>query len=168
MFKKDKGIKVLGAMVMAGGLATLQMLSAVAAPTPTLNPSQVFAQNSSANDLFQQGVNLYQRGNLAEAETAFRKALQIDPNFAEAQANLGSILANQNKISEAIPYFEAAIRLKPDLAVFHYQLGLALYLNSRPADAINPLKKARDLLRAQGKTQEAETIEQALQRLGAE
>jgi len=75
---------------------------------------------------------------------------------------LGSILANQNKLAEALPNFQTAIRLKPNVPEFHYMLGQVLYAQNKMADAVESVKKARDLFRRQGKTQQANSLEQVL------
>jgi tetratricopeptide (TPR) repeat protein len=134
---------------------------------PTERPAKnILVQNTGANEVFQEGVNLARQQNVAGAEAAFRRAIQIDPNFAEAYANLGSILANQNKLAEAVPNFETAIRLNPNAPEFHYMLGQVLYAQNKMSDAVEAVKKARDLFRSQGKTQEASTLEQVLQDMG--
>ena len=119
-------------------------------------------QNTGANQSFQQGLNFAAELNAASAEAAFRRVIQIDPNFAEAYANLGSILANQNKLAEAIPNFETAIRLKPNVPEFHYMLGQVLYAQNKMGDAVESIKKARDLFKSQGKTQEANSLDQII------
>ena len=95
----------------------------------------IIALNQEAKAEFERGVKLYKEGELKSAEAAFRKAIELDSEFAEAYANLGSILASQNNLAEAISQFENAVRLRPELAVLHYQLGVALYLE------INDLKQ---------------------------
>ncbi|MDB9510642.1 tetratricopeptide repeat protein [Kamptonema animale CS-326] len=175
MLKKFKNRDILTVVAVAVTLITSQAVAATtlpsvkaAKPTPTLLASQILAENSSANDYFQKGVALVQKQDLAGAEAAFRKAIEINPNFAEAYANLGSVLANQDKLEEAISNFEKAVSLKPNVAVLHYLLGRALYEQNRPQEAAEPLKKARDLFKQQGQNQEAETIERVLKENGLE
>jgi cytochrome c-type biogenesis protein CcmH/NrfG len=119
-------------------------------------------QNTGANQYFQQGLDFAAQQNRESAEAAFRRVIQIDPNFAEAYANLGSILANQNKLAEALPNFQTAIRLKPNVPEFHYMLAQVLYAQNKMADAVESAKKARDLFRSQGKNQEANSLEQVI------
>lgn len=160
-FKKNQFLTVLAAAsiltvapVCAGNISLL-----VRAESPTNNS---LVQNTGANEYFQQGLNFAAQQNREGAETAFRRVIQIDPNFAEAYANLGSILANQNKLAEALPNFQTAIRLKPNVPEFHYMLAQVLYAQNKMADAVESVKKARDLFRNQGKTQEANTLEQII------
>ena len=128
----------------------------------------IITLNQEAKTEFERGVKLYKEGELKLAEAAFRKAIELDSEFAEAYANLGSILASQNNLAEAISQFENAVRLRPELAVLHYQLGVALYLENKRPEAVVSLTKARDLLKKQGKIEDAEKIEKAIKRIQAE
>ena len=139
-----------------------ELILPVRAESP-LNNSLV--QNTGANEYFQQGLNFAAQQNAASAEEAFRRAIQIDPNFAEAYANLGSILANQNKLAEALPYFENAIRLKPNVPEFYYMLARVLSAQNKRAEAVESVKKARDLYRNQGKTQAANKLDEVIKNL---
>ena len=40
-------------------------------------------------------------GKLKEAESSYRKAIKIKPDYAEAQYNLGNLLSNFGKLKEA-------------------------------------------------------------------
>lgn len=70
-----------------------------------LNPDNPLTQNYL-------GVTLSQKGQRGPAETAFRKAIQIEPNYAEAHYNLAVVYAHQK------PPF-------PELARWHYRKALA-------------------------------------------
>ena len=139
-----------------------ELILPVRAESP-LNNSLV--QNTGANEYFQQGLNFAAQQNRASAEAAFRRAIEIDPNFAEAYANLGSILANQNKLAEALPYFETAIRLKPNVPEFYYMRAKVLSAQNKRAEAVESVKKARDLYRKQGKTQAANKLDEVIKNL---
>ncbi|MGH9454995.1 MAG: tetratricopeptide repeat protein [Terriglobia bacterium] len=47
--------------------------------------------------------------NLTEAERGFRKAVDLDPDYSQAHANLGALLAQQGRKAEAIPFLEKAL-----------------------------------------------------------
>ncbi|HEX9725989.1 MAG TPA: tetratricopeptide repeat protein, partial [Vicinamibacteria bacterium] len=49
----------------------------------------------------------------AEAETAFRKAVELETENPRYAFNLGLILMRQNRPKEARPFFETALRLEP-------------------------------------------------------
>ena len=63
------------------------------------------------------------------------RALEIKPDFAEAQNSLGIALARQGKLKEAIVHFSEALRLKPDYAEARHNLGLALGQSDVSAEA---------------------------------
>ena len=44
------------------------------------------------------------------------RALQLDPDYAEAYNNLGVALANQGRFDEAIEQFSAALKIYPGYA----------------------------------------------------
>ena len=139
-----------------------ELILPVRAESPVNNN---LVQNTGANEYFQQGLNFAAQQNTASAEEAFRRVIQIDPNFAEAYANLGSILANQNKLAEAVSYLQTAIRLKPKVPEFYYMLAKVLSAQNKRAEAVESVKKARDLYRNQGKTQAANKLDEVIKNL---
>ena len=56
------------------------------------------------------GVVQVEQGLLGEAEKSLRKSLELDPQSAAAQTNLGRLLLEQHRSSEALPYLESALR----------------------------------------------------------
>jgi non-specific serine/threonine protein kinase len=76
--------------------------------------------------------------NLNEAEAASRKALDLDPQLAEAHATAGLAFALKNNFVEARKEFEAAIRLNPKL----YE---AYYFYARTSFQSGDLAKAAEL-----------------------
>jgi eukaryotic-like serine/threonine-protein kinase len=61
--------------------------------------------------------------NLARAEKAARRALELDPNLSEGLINLGGILAEQGRNMESISTLRRAIALAPNSDVVWGQLG---------------------------------------------
>jgi len=68
-----------------------------------INPNDVEAH-------YNLGV-LYHQGRPEEAEKHYLEALRINPNYAKAHYNLGVLYYNQEKIPEAITYFEMFVRI---------------------------------------------------------
>ncbi len=171
MFYKKSKYSLLAITAILAILSTTQADASSVKPTPKQPQSTnttIIALNQEAKAEFDRGVKLYKEGELESAEAAFRKAIELDSEFAEAYANLGSLLANQNNLAEAISQFENAVRLRPELPVLHYQLGVALYLENKRPEALVSLSKARDLLKEQGKAEEAEKVEKAIERIQTE
>ncbi|MGI8786804.1 MAG: tetratricopeptide repeat protein [Pyrinomonadaceae bacterium] len=62
----------------------------------------------------QNGVGLFQQNKYAEAETAFREAVRLEPYNAAYHHNLGTALNAQSKLDEAEKEIELATRLSPN------------------------------------------------------
>tara|TARA_B100000945_G_scaffold264664_1_gene223813 strand:+ start:336 stop:962 length:627 start_codon:yes stop_codon:yes gene_type:complete len=93
------------------------------------------------------GVILKDLGNLQEAEFSTRKAIQLNPNFADAHYNLGNILRDLGRSKEAELSTRKAIEINPHFAHAHCNLGIILKelgnlkeaeLSQRKAIKINP------------------------------
>ncbi len=65
------------------------------------------------------GVMLRASGRLAEAEAAYRRALQLDPSLVQALGNLGNVLLDLHRADEAEAVLTEALRARagPALAV---------------------------------------------------
>ena len=51
---------------------------------------------------FNRGLAYYNRGQLEQSIAEYQKAIQINPNFAQARNNLGNVYYNQSKLEEAV------------------------------------------------------------------
>jgi Flp pilus assembly protein TadD len=56
---------------------------------------------------------LSQSGRERDAVSEFKAALALRPDYAEAQAGLGSVLAQSGRFSEAIPVLLTSVRSLP-------------------------------------------------------
>jgi tetratricopeptide (TPR) repeat protein len=96
------------------------------------------------------GKALMEQGRVSEGTAYYRKALEIDPEYADVHNNLGTIYANRGEYDRAIDHFAKAVRF----AEKHRQAVCA--------EAYNNLGAA---LAARGQTNEAmKCYEKALQR----
>lgn len=87
----------------------------------------------------------YQKlGQFDEASKHFRRALQINPSFGEAQLNLGVTLAQQGSYKEALSKYETALKLLPNSPELRYNLGHVYYLLGNKTQARNFYKQALD------------------------
>jgi tetratricopeptide (TPR) repeat protein len=91
------------------------------------------------------GVSLAKEKRPAEAVYHFNKALELNPNYAEAHNSLGTALISQDKVQEATRHFRRAQQLKPTYADAYNNLGLALVRQGRLAEAISNFKRAARL-----------------------
>jgi tetratricopeptide (TPR) repeat protein len=63
------------------------------------------------------------KDDLKTAIVALRKAVLLNPKFAEAHYELGKCLAEAGEASKAIAELRTSLDLRPGLAGSHYQLG---------------------------------------------
>ena len=94
-----------------------------------------------AISLYNLGLSAYKQGSPESAIIFFKRAVDIDPNLADAQYNLGVLYQSERRLKEAVPRYKEALRVKPDDADTHYQLALALI-------DLNQLSEARQNLMA--------------------
>ncbi len=72
------------------------------------------------------GIILKGLGKLKDAELSYHKAIELNPNFAEAHYNLGNILSDLGKLKDAELSYSKAIELNPNFAGAAWNLyGLA-------------------------------------------
>jgi tetratricopeptide (TPR) repeat protein len=72
---------------------------------------------------------------VAEAESHYREAVRLNPDFSIARANLAGLLANQGRFDEAITHYRDAVRLDPRSVDAHVSLARALLLTGQPQEA---------------------------------
>ena len=132
--------------------------------------SLAIAIDSNALKHYKRGNTLHRSGKLHQAVEEYKKAISIDPNYADAHYNLGMVYHHQggqkNKIHRkniekdfptqtyikkwkfgreelklAIKEFKEVIRLQPNAADAHFKLGLVYDNHGDYADAISEYQK---------------------------
>jgi Flp pilus assembly protein TadD len=83
-----------------------------------------------------------QIGFWRDSQTLFGHALQVTRNNGMAESNFGAALLEAGNIDGALPHLETAVRLIPDLAVAHYDDGLALQRQGRLTEAAQQYRLA--------------------------
>ena len=119
--------------------------------------SQGFADNGAdkvraanlraAQDYYKSGLMLAGEGREADAVKAFRQALSIRPDWAEAHSLLGSILFRAGNYPEAEVELRKAVALKPDYAEGWNFLGEFLKERGKEQEAQEAFKKAKQYAR---------------------
>jgi tetratricopeptide (TPR) repeat protein len=85
----------------------------------------------------------YRNANkIPEAEQAFRRELELDPNNVLARYKLGAIAIEQGDGTKGKELIEAALREKPGLIHADYNLGRAQMLLGEDAAAVEHLQRA--------------------------
>ena len=80
-------------------------------------------------------------GQLVDAYTAYSKATELNPNYADGFNNLGILLQNQGRVNDAITYYAKALAIRPDYVEALNNMGVALHEQGKMADAIRTYKK---------------------------
>ena len=99
------------------------------------NPSHVDA-------LHLLGVLRHQQGQHAEAAALVRRAVNLRPEDAALQLNLGNALKALGQIDDAIEQFRNALTLAPSFPMAHYNLGNAYASVGRHEDAADSFAKS--------------------------
>jgi Flp pilus assembly protein TadD len=99
--------------------------------------------DKAAKDYLSSGLLLAAEGRDEEAVKAFRQALAIRPNWAEARSLLGSSLARTGNYRDAEQELRKAVELKPDYAEGWYYLGIFLKDQGKGQEAQAAFDKAK-------------------------
>jgi len=91
---------------------------------------------------------LLEKGNLMlsqekykQAISFYKKALKINPDYAEGYSNVGAALARQDKLDEAVLEYTKALEINPDFAEANYSMGNILLLHGKVKEAEAYFKK---------------------------
>jgi tetratricopeptide (TPR) repeat protein len=119
----DKGASVtpLGSKQSAG--------EPVPGPAPTAK--DVYARACALEETFPQ-----------EAESAYRKVIELEPEFADAHVNLGRILHESGDVYAALVHYRAALAIRPHDATAAFNVGVALEDLGATVDAITAYRQA--------------------------
>ena len=96
----------------------------------------------SAEFLFNAGCNHLAKGDSRAAEAAFRRLLTQSPNHAEALANLGLVLDQQEAWEEAEVCYRRAASLAPEYPQVHLNLGALMTARRRLDEAETAYRQA--------------------------
>jgi predicted CXXCH cytochrome family protein len=97
------------------------------------------------------GTFFAQRGATAEAETEYKAALRLSPQYMPAAINLADLYRRQQREYDAEVILHAAIAVAPGDAGAHHSLGLTLVRLKRLNEALGELRRASELAPQQGR-----------------
>jgi tetratricopeptide (TPR) repeat protein len=126
-----------------GNAPTPAMPSAIESNAPS--PFTPSAALGTGDDYFRQGNELSSAGRYAEAESAYRQAIAIDPNKAAYWHNLGVTYYQLQRLQDAERSLKSGLQLAPDDAQLNYLLGIVYLQLMRYDDSGDYLLKANEL-----------------------
>jgi len=116
--------------------------------------------------LMREGTDAAQSGQMDEAATAFRKAVDLDPTDAEAWNSLGVVLVRAGDTGKGIESFRRALRAVPTHSEAHRNLAVALDRQGRTAEATRHYRAFLSQKSAAGGIERAQVLAR-LEELGA-
>ena len=97
----------------------------------------------TAEQWFALGMELEANPESAEqAAEAYRRAVELAPDWTEAQMNLGTVLYQLNRLAEAEAAFRAVLQLEPENPNAHLNVGCLLYELGKLEESIRYLREA--------------------------
>lgn len=101
-------------------------------------------RHEEATECNSRGVVLYYRGALEAARDAFRRAVELRPDYAEAHNNLGLVLSRLGQQDEAVAAFQEALKADPAMGEAFNNLGFLYHTAARFPQALEMFRKAVD------------------------
>lgn len=106
--------------------------------------------NRSASAMHSRALGARQQGNIQLAVELLKKAIELNPRFALAKANLANAYLTLNKSEEAESLARQILDEQPDNASFHDLLGASLFKRGDFDEALSAFRKAQALEPNQG------------------
>ena len=132
---------------------TLELLDVIKSPSiPSVTPPtqstglpKTTSTKEKSKDYNDSGVNHNRKREYDKAIVNFTKAIDLNPNYAEAHKNRGVAYRLKGEFDHAIKDFTKAIDLNPNYAEAHKNRGVAYRLKGEFDHAIKDFTKAIDL-----------------------
>ncbi|MBQ7512771.1 MAG: VWA domain-containing protein [Prevotella sp.] len=141
LFKRGERSEVRGERAVTSGTRIVLLLLMLSATVFAPQASQ--AQND--RQLIRQGNKVFRQGNFADAEVAYRKAVEKNVRNPQANYNLGTALLRQHKDSAAVSQLEAAAKQENNpirRAQAYHNMGVVCQKRQLFGEAIEAYKEA--------------------------
>ncbi len=102
-------------------------------------------ETSAVRDMLERGLASHQIGDLAKAETCYRRILQVEPDNFDALDLLGIIEGRRGRHDEAHRLFSLALSINSRSARAYSHLGMALGALERFEEALESFDKALEI-----------------------
>ena len=101
--------------------------------------------NLILKEKFTLAVQSQQKGNFEVAKNLYNKILEVEPNFIDAQNNLGNVFKELGENQKAISCYEKAIEIDPTFLSAHNNLGVLFNKLEEKQKAISCYEKAIEI-----------------------
>jgi len=111
-----------------------------------LDPRNASAYSGLADVAMLLGIYVGSRsaGDIEASRTYAKRALELDPDLAEAHASLGHALTEELDFAAAEQEFQRAVALNPSYATAHHWYSLLLQCQDRREDALREMARAEE------------------------
>lgn len=99
-------------------------------------PAAPDSSPADADEWFVRAEELEEAGTHAQAEAAYRRALELSPAHADAWLNLGAMMCEARRCDEAIALYDEALKHCPEEPLLHFNRAIALEDKGRAREAI--------------------------------
>ena len=110
--------------------------------TPMMCPTK----SKRAREVYNQGKDAEEAGQLPEAIKLFESAVKADPKYCDAMDNLGLSLRRTGKIDEAIGWYRKSIAILPKNGTSRMNLAAALRMKKAYAESAVEYQALIDLI----------------------
>jgi tetratricopeptide (TPR) repeat protein len=132
--------KPLRRFIMA--MRRIATLTVLALSVLIFHPQLTFGQK--AEDHYNQGTTLLNKGKINEAIAELKQAVQMKPDLAPAHFNLGDAYEKKGALDDAIAAYKEALKYKSD-GKYYLSLGLVYKKKKMLIEAIEAYRKAAEL-----------------------
>jgi tetratricopeptide (TPR) repeat protein len=137
---ETRGYKQPGSLIRWTSIAFV--LLTLATPAVCQTDDSFGDAAADPNKLFEQGQNAHARGQLEKAIEFYERAIQVKPEFPEAEFQRGNALASLGKLADARTAFERAIELKKNWSMPYSALGALLFRQGKDQEAEKFLRQS--------------------------
>jgi len=103
--------------------------------TPEPSAPAAPSKEEAAGDWFQRGMEL-EASDKAQAEQAYRRAIDNAPGYIDPYLNLGVMLCDAGRCDDAVALYRHAIEHNPDEPLLHFNMAIALEDAQRIEEAL--------------------------------
>ena len=111
----------------------------------SLNAEAQKNKRSAAQTLYSQGLGILSRDDFARALPYFEKAVDIDPNYAEAWYQAGFCYGMLGRHNEALKASRRAAQIRPDWAETYLNIGASSFALAQYKDAVDAYRQVTKL-----------------------
>jgi serine/threonine protein kinase/tetratricopeptide (TPR) repeat protein len=80
-----------------------------------------------------------------KAQSAYEKAMALDPNLVEPRIFMANMLTDTGKVEQAVPLLRTALQTNPNNADLHWELGYAYRFGGMLRESLAECQKARQI-----------------------